>query len=124
MMEVGLRAYALTGKSWNGFVLGGSLFVHEDDAEFNAPSALTTTWQDAERSRPTLLEVEAAARVLERAGTRHRWWNPSSKSYDEMAASDTIAKSEFDGLVEQMLIAACEARMRSNGLSGDDGSSA
>jgi hypothetical protein len=51
-------------------------------------------------------EVEAAARVLHEAGNQHSWWKPYSKSYDEMAASDPIAKSEFDGIVERMLMAA------------------
>jgi hypothetical protein len=40
MMEVGLRIYALSGKGWQGFVVGGNLCVHEDDADFMAPSAL------------------------------------------------------------------------------------
>jgi hypothetical protein len=51
-------------------------------------------------------EIEAAARVLHEAGSRHNWWKPHSKSYDEMAATDPIAKSEFDGIVERMLTAA------------------
>ena len=61
--------------------------------------------------RPTLKEIEAAARVLHKAGTHHHWWKPYDKSYDEMAATDSIAKSEFDGIVEQMLMAANEARL-------------
>lgn len=56
--------------------------------------------------RPTLAEVEAAARILHRAGLHHHWWKPYRKSYDEMAATDPIAKDEFDAIVEQMLIAA------------------
>jgi|SRR5581483_4433194 len=54
-------------------------------------------------------EVEAAARVLHNAGSHHGWWKRYSKSYDEMAATDPIAKSEFDGIVERMLTAAREA---------------
>jgi hypothetical protein len=61
-------------------------------------------------TRPSLAEIEAAARVLHKAGTHHNWWKPYDKSYDEMAATDSIAKSEFDGIVEQMLIAANSAR--------------
>lgn len=53
--------------------------------------------------RPSLMQVEAAARVLHEAGTRHGWWKPYVTSYDEMAASDPIARAEFDGIVEQML---------------------
>ncbi|WP_439401994.1 hypothetical protein ACNJYA_02735 [Bradyrhizobium sp. DASA03068] len=62
--------------------------------------------------RPTLAEVEAAARVLHKAGTHRGWWKPYNKSYDEMCATDPIAKSEFDGLVEQMLIAARAASQK------------
>ena len=60
--------------------------------------------------RPSLEEVEAAARVLHEAGSHHHWWKPYSKSYDEMNAIDPVAKSEFDGIVEQMLMAARKAR--------------
>ncbi|KRR04111.1 hypothetical protein CQ12_36585 [Bradyrhizobium jicamae] len=60
--------------------------------------------------RPSLEEVEAAARVLATAGNHHRWWKPYKKSYEEMFATDPMAKSEFDGIVEQMLMAAHEAR--------------
>jgi hypothetical protein len=40
MIEVGLRVYALAGRGWSGFVVGGALFVQEDGGEFislNAP---------------------------------------------------------------------------------------
>ena len=40
MMQVGLSVYALSGKGWQGFIVGGNLCVHEDDADFTAPSAL------------------------------------------------------------------------------------
>ncbi|WP_156435454.1 hypothetical protein [Bradyrhizobium lablabi] len=60
--------------------------------------------------RPPPEEVEAAARVLARAGNHLRWWKPYKKSYEEMFATDLMAKSEFDGIVEQMLMAAREAR--------------
>jgi hypothetical protein len=40
MMEIGLQVYALTGRGWNGFVVGGNLYLHEDDADFMAPSSL------------------------------------------------------------------------------------
>ncbi|MGY3696952.1 hypothetical protein ACVIGA_007032 [Bradyrhizobium sp. USDA 3240] len=57
-----------------------------------------------------LVEVEAAARVLHEAGRHHGWWLPNTRTYDELAATDPIGKSEFDGIVEQMLIAAATAR--------------
>ncbi|MBR0815105.1 hypothetical protein JQ544_26475 [Bradyrhizobium diazoefficiens] len=56
--------------------------------------------------RPSLTQVEAAARVLHESGGRHGWWKAYVTSYDEMAATDPIAKSEFDGIVERMLKAA------------------
>lgn len=59
--------------------------------------------------RPSSAQVEAAARVLHSAGLHHHWWEPYRKSYDEMAENDPIAKEEFDGIVEQMLMAAHEA---------------
>ncbi|UFZ05260.1 hypothetical protein LQG66_02755 [Bradyrhizobium ontarionense] len=46
------------------------------------------------------------------AGLHHHWWEPYRKSYDEMAASDPIAKEEFDAIVEQMLMAARDAASR------------
>ena len=39
MMEPGLNVYAISGKGWQGFILGGKLCVHEDEADFMAPSA-------------------------------------------------------------------------------------
>ena len=43
MMEPGLNVYATSGKGWQGFIVGGKLFVHEDGADFTAPSALLQT---------------------------------------------------------------------------------
>ena len=63
-----------------------------------------------EPARPTMHEIEAAARVLFNAGAFHHWWRAASKTYDELASTDTIGKSEFDGIVEQVLIAATVAR--------------
>jgi hypothetical protein len=40
MIETGHSVYALGGKGWQGFVVGGNLCIHEDEAEFMAPSAL------------------------------------------------------------------------------------
>jgi hypothetical protein len=40
MIEPGNRVYALRGKGWQGFVVGGVLSVQEDNAEFMAPSGL------------------------------------------------------------------------------------
>ncbi|WP_094193662.1 hypothetical protein [Bradyrhizobium viridifuturi] len=61
------------------------------------------------QTRPTLVEIEAAARVLDKFGRHYRWWPTTTKSHDELAANDPIGKSEFDGIVEQMLIAAADA---------------
>ena len=64
----------------------------------------------SESARPTDAEVEAAARVLDKAGRHHHWWPETNRPYDEFAKTDPIAKSEFEGLVEQMLMAASEAK--------------
>lgn len=66
----------------------------------------------APAGRPTDAEVEAAARVLDRAGHHHHWWDKSMKTYEEFVKTDPIAKSEFEGIVEQMLIAAAKERTR------------
>jgi hypothetical protein len=42
--------------------------------------------------RPTLQEIEAAARVLHEAGLRHHWSEPYRKTHDELAATDAIGK--------------------------------
>jgi hypothetical protein len=57
-------------------------------------------------TRPTLEQIEAAARVLHKDGLFYRWFK--GKSYDQIAATDPIGKSEFDGTVERMLMAAFE----------------
>jgi hypothetical protein len=64
----------------------------------------------SELARPTDAEVEAAARVLDKAGRHHHWWPKTVKPYDEFAKTDPIAKSEFEGIVEQMLMAASQAK--------------
>jgi hypothetical protein len=64
----------------------------------------------SESARPTDAEVEAAARVLDKAGRHHHWWPKTIKPYDEFAKTDPIAKSEFEGIVEQMLMAASQAK--------------
>jgi hypothetical protein len=38
MIEPGNRVYALRGISWQGFVVGGALYVREDELDFMAPS--------------------------------------------------------------------------------------
>jgi hypothetical protein len=63
---------------------------------------------------PTARAVEAAARVLHHEALRHGWFGKYRKSYDELAATDSIGKYEFDSLVERMLIAAKQAE------TGDD----
>ena len=40
LIEEGLNVYALSGRGWQGFILGGRLLVHEDEADMMAPSAL------------------------------------------------------------------------------------
>jgi hypothetical protein len=54
-----------------------------------------------------------AARVLHEIEQRRGWLRPYTKTYDELAASDPIGKSEFDGIVEPMSFAAIEARAQS-----------
>ena len=66
----------------------------------------------SEPARPTDAEVEAAARVLDKAGRHHQWWPKTIKPYDEFAKTDPIAKSEFEGIVEQMLLAASQAKRK------------
>ena len=55
--------------------------------------------------RPSRQEIEAAAHMLDKAGRLHHWWK--GKPYGEL---DSISKSEFEGIVEQMLIAAAKAK--------------
>ncbi len=40
MMEHGNRVYALKGRGWNGFIVGGGVLYNEDDKINTAPSAL------------------------------------------------------------------------------------
>jgi hypothetical protein len=56
--------------------------------------------------RPSGAEVEAAARVLHRAGSAYGWW-PRHLTYEGL---DPIGRDEFLGIVEQMLVAAATAR--------------
>jgi hypothetical protein len=61
--------------------------------------------------RPSYLEVQAAARALHDEGTRHGWW-PRHLTYDGL---DPIGQSEFDGIVERILMAAAAAREPAQG---------
>jgi ribulose-5-phosphate 4-epimerase/fuculose-1-phosphate aldolase len=61
---------------------------------------------------PTDAEVEAAARALDKAGRHHHWWPAHIKPYDEFSKTDSIAKSEFEGIVEQILMAASAAKRK------------
>lgn len=61
--------------------------------------------------RPSHSEVQAAARVLHHEGTRLGWW-PRHLSYDGL---DPIGRSEFDGIVERILMAAAAAREPAQG---------
>ena len=76
----------------------------------SAASAADHRHELSESTRPTDAEVEAAARVLDNAGRHHHWWPKTIKPYDEFAKTDLIAKSEFEGIVEQMLLAASQAK--------------
>jgi len=40
MVEPGNRVYALNGRGWQGFIVGGIVTVAEDQGEFTAPSRL------------------------------------------------------------------------------------
>lgn len=79
-----------------------------------ANTQLTREWADKSAvaliEGPTAKAVEAAARVLHHEALRHGWWGEYKKSYDELAATDSIGKYEFDGLVERMLVAAMQAK--------------
>lgn len=56
--------------------------------------------------RPTLAEVEAAARELHGWGEIHGWWPRGTAGYD---ALDPTARDEFGAIVERVLIAARSA---------------
>jgi len=43
MIQHGHKIYALRGNGWQGFVVGGGLFVLEDELEFMAPSGFPVT---------------------------------------------------------------------------------
>jgi hypothetical protein len=60
--------------------------------------------------RPSDAEVFAAARVLYDFGMFHSWW-PSNTSYEGL---DPIGRSEFDYIVERVLLAAATARDQSS----------
>lgn len=53
--------------------------------------------------RPTIAEVEAAARELHKWGELHGWWPKSGATYDNL---DPIGKQELDAVVERVLMAA------------------
>jgi hypothetical protein len=40
MIEPGNRVYALSGKGWQGFIVGGTVSVQEDKGDYMAPSGL------------------------------------------------------------------------------------
>lgn len=110
-----------------------SLIVSRNDIDYNSDVALREllleialpensqlTRERADKSAvslivaPTAKAVEAAARVLHCEALRHGWFSKYKKSYDELAATDSIGKYEFDGLVERMLIAAKQAETGDN----------
>ena len=53
--------------------------------------------------RPSIDQIEAAARVLDRLGRVYGWWPESTPAYDQL---DAISKDELQSIVEGMLIAA------------------
>ncbi len=55
--------------------------------------------------RPSLDQIEAAARVLDKLGRVYGWWPESTPVYDQL---DPIGKDEIQSIVEGMLIAAAE----------------
>ena len=70
-------------------------------------AGLTRSGSVEVKERPTLAEVEAAARELHDWGEIHGWWPRSVASYDNL---DPIGKDEFDAIVERVLMAANAAR--------------
>ena len=52
--------------------------------------------------------IDAAARVIYRAGRIHGWWRPD-RSYDEL---DPIGRDEFEGIIRKALEAADAARRK------------
>ena len=60
-----------------------------------------------ESDRPSLVEVEAAARELHAWGEMHGWWPPSVTSFDTL---DPIGREEFEAIVERVLMAASAAK--------------
>ncbi|TGN86450.1 hypothetical protein EOW77_0017650 [Bradyrhizobium yuanmingense] len=110
-----------------------NLVASRDDIDYNSDVALRErllelalpansqlTRERAGRSAAALIEaptakaVEAAARVLHDEALSYGWFGKYRKSYDELAATDSIGKYEFDGLVERMLIAARQAETGDN----------
>lgn len=61
--------------------------------------------------RPDTRSIQAAATILYEEGQMHGWWSSSAKSFEDL---DAIGKSEFEGIVERMLMAA-----RHHGEKGD-----
>ena len=58
--------------------------------------------------RPTLAEIEAAARELHHWGVIHHWWPESVTTYENLGP---VGKDEFDSIVERVLMAANAARL-------------
>ncbi|MDD1520839.1 MULTISPECIES: hypothetical protein [Bradyrhizobium] len=127
-----LRRYCDGDLSRHDVERWANLIVSRNDIDYNSDAALREhllelalpansqlTRERAGKSAVALIEaptakaVEAAARVLHEA-LRHGWPSKYSKSYDELAATDSIGKYEFDGLVERMLVAATQAETGDN----------
>ena len=57
--------------------------------------------------RPSIEEIEAAARELHSRGEVHGWWPEPVTTFD---ALDPIGREEFEAIVERILMAAAAAR--------------
>ena len=59
-------------------------------------------------ARPTLQEIEAAARVLYEEGRFHHWWSRSlPEVYQQMGP---IERDELEAIAERILMASAAAR--------------
>ena len=80
-------------------------FIERIEARMAKPAKGGGRWQVSER--PSDAEVLAAGAALFAEGLSHGWWPESCKVYEGL---DPIGRSEFDGIVERILMAAAAAR--------------
>jgi len=69
--------------------------------------------------RPSDAEIQAAARVLDRAGRFYNWWPETVPNYDQL---DPIGQNEFEAIVGEMLMAAAKAKATNQKSGGTDSS--